>query len=172
MWISNEWFDANFPGTLEQQDSASVSEGIHVRTRTFISEVPGRLGVFAVKLSQLPVDLWPKMPTGKRVELAASLVGQFGDQILSDIARPRLFNRPKVTMDQIIPTTEGAATRRLAFQFKERGVPMACFVSLTCSSGVILQTIATSLREPDEVQHALSFMSTVQLKDWGDSDID
>ncbi len=126
MQVSNEWFEADFPGTPEQREAQSVTDDLQISTRTFTSAVPERIGVYAIKLVQLPAQLWPQLALAARSQLAMTLVEKFGNQIVSDIARPRLFNKPKIAMDEKIPTDDGAAVRRLAFQFKEHRLHARC----------------------------------------------
>jgi hypothetical protein len=117
------------------------------------------IGIFAVKVVELPERLWEQVPGDRHAELAAALTASFGDRLVDDFG---LASDP--TLDETIPTSGTVVLRRIAFQFESEGVPLACFAELTCCHGGLVQVIATCELEKTASERAVGFVRSVRLK--------
>jgi len=141
---------ADFPGDVEHGTEESTFEGLSLQAHTYSSSVAGQVGVYAVKVTYLPDQVWPRLESEMRGRLATALVKSFGDALVADVARPGIFRRPKFSLDECQTPVEGAL-RRLAFSFAE----------VWCQNGIIALKIATAANEALAHERALAFLASV-----------
>jgi len=151
---------ADFPGDVEHGTEESTFEGLSLQAHTYSSSVAGQVGVYAVKVTYLPDQVWPRLESEMRGRLATALVKSFGDALVADVARPGIFRRPKFSLDECQTPVEGAL-RRLAFSFVEQRTTFSCFAEVWCQNGIIALKIATAANEALAHERALAFLASV-----------
>jgi hypothetical protein len=159
MRVDNDWFSAEFPGTVKEESfiSDDAGSGLSLPVRLFTSSEDGVVGVYTVKITALP--FWSQLTEEQAAALPPILIGVAMNSLLATTAAADRRTLLDETSD-----VHGISTRRLVLSYGEQGVPMRCYAGIFAGPGFLLTMSAYVTDDSEGHARAVRFLDEVTFK--------